>query len=193
MGSARPSPVPTSLAQLIHKRLQLAGSSPVARILDVDYRLSRAEPLAERANPFPAALLDGLAAVHYLVFKLGFHPRDIILSGDSAGGNLALALTRYVRDAPLPVSVLESSSFDAAAAGVTSLLPGGLILESPWCDIASTHIPERAGPNCSFVRNSASDIVGRHRKYHNNHLPHTPPLITASFMQPTARNGHTWE
>lgn len=143
--------------------------------MNVEYRLCRAEPItAKRENPFPAALLDGLAVVHYLIFTLGYHPRNIILSGDSAGGNVALALTRYLRDAPLPSkAALPNSAFNAEKEGITSLLPGGVLLQSSKCDLASTHNPERTGPNCSFLRNSASDINGIYRKCST---PHSKPM-----------------
>ncbi|KAF9033249.1 alpha/beta-hydrolase [Hymenopellis radicata] len=63
----------------------------VQRAFSVEYRLSKLD-----ANPFPAALLDGIAAYDYLVNVVGYDPSDIIVEGDSAGGNLALALTRYL-------------------------------------------------------------------------------------------------
>ncbi|KAG8747019.1 hypothetical protein FRC10_002819 [Ceratobasidium sp. 414] len=59
----------------------------------------------------------------YLVQKLGFKPQNIIIAGDSAGGNLGLALVRYLRDSP--------------KLGLG--MPGGLLLLSPWCDPAGTH------------------------------------------------------
>lgn len=54
----------------------LAHSTSVSRILDVDYRLSAAPPDTPR-NPFPAAVLDSLAAYRYLIHDLGFAPSDI--------------------------------------------------------------------------------------------------------------------
>ncbi|MCJ1376411.1 hypothetical protein MMC20_007653 [Loxospora ochrophaea] len=44
---------------------------------------------------FPAALQDGITAYAYLL-SLGIPASDIILSGDSAGGNLAIGLVRYL-------------------------------------------------------------------------------------------------
>lgn len=165
MGSAVAGGVHESLPKDILAHAQKHSSKPLKRILNVEYRLTRTTPLVQPANAFPAALIDGLTVVHYLVYDLGFHPRNIILSGDSAGGNITLGLTRYLRDAPLPASrsmdavTSSSSSLDS----VTSLMPGAMVLISPWCDVASTHIPERAGADCSFVRNAKTDIVGRYR------------------------------
>jgi acetyl esterase/lipase len=68
------------------------------RILSVDYRLAP-------EHPFPAALDDCLAAYHWLLER-DFRPGDIVLGGDSAGGNLALALLLQLRDVgqPLPAA-----------------------------------------------------------------------------------------
>ncbi|KAJ7733765.1 Alpha/Beta hydrolase protein [Mycena maculata] len=92
----------------------------VRRTFAIEYRLSSTFPYPV-ANPFPTALLDALAGYHYLVHTLRIPPEDIIIDGDSAGGNLALALTRYlVEEAALPA-------------------PGALVLFSPWCDIGKSH------------------------------------------------------
>ncbi|KAI1370942.1 alpha/beta-hydrolase [Hypoxylon crocopeplum] len=68
-------------------------------ILYVQYRL------ATPTNRFPAALQDALTAYSY-VLGLGVAPKDVFLSGDSAGGNLA----------KLPV-------------------PGGAMIWSPWVKV----------------------------------------------------------
>jgi acetyl esterase/lipase len=58
---------------------QVTGSS----IFSVDYQLAP-------EHPFPAALEDGINSYLWLVEE-GFSPRDIVVTGISAGGNLALA------------------------------------------------------------------------------------------------------
>ena len=109
----------------------------VQRIFAVEYRLSRAAPEDIPANAFPAALLDALAGYTYLVQSVGFSPQDIIVEGDSAGGNLALALTRYL---------IENN-------GLADLPPppGALILLSPWVDLSPTTPPpgSRAAENAT--------------------------------------------
>ncbi|CAE7178381.1 unnamed protein product [Rhizoctonia solani] len=95
----------------------------ISRILSVDYRISSTHPYPTIA-PFPSALLDALAGYVYLTRTLGFKPQNVIVSGDSAGGNLALALARYLRDSP--------------ELGLG--MPGGLILISPWTDPIETYI-----------------------------------------------------
>ncbi|CAB4394945.1 unnamed protein product [Rhizophagus irregularis] len=72
-----------------------------ARILVIDYRLAP-------QNQFPAALQDALAAYLYLLNPpkdAGFeplNPKNIVISGASAGGGLSLALGLAIRDAGLP-------------------------------------------------------------------------------------------
>ncbi|KZT20579.1 alpha/beta-hydrolase [Neolentinus lepideus HHB14362 ss-1] len=65
------------------------------RAFGIEYRLCSAAPF-EPANPFPAALLDALAGYRYLVSELGFDPQNIVVAGDSAGGNLSIVLIRYL-------------------------------------------------------------------------------------------------
>ncbi|PKB95809.1 alpha/beta-hydrolase [Rhizophagus irregularis] len=70
-------------------------------ILVIDYRLAP-------QNQFPAALQDALAAYLYLLNPpkdAGFeplNPKNIVISGASAGGGLSLALGLAIRDAGLP-------------------------------------------------------------------------------------------
>ena len=51
-------------------------------VLCFDYRLAP-------ENPYPAALEDAMKAWNYLML-LGYGAKDVIVTGDSAGGNLAL-------------------------------------------------------------------------------------------------------
>jgi len=66
-----------------------------SRAMLVSYRL-----LPE--HPFPAGLEDALAAYRFLLND-GVRPEEIVISGDSAGGNLALALLLAARDEGLPL------------------------------------------------------------------------------------------
>ena len=63
-------------------------------------------------HPYPAGLDDVFSAYQYLLSK-GKNPQDIIVFGDSAGGNLALALSLKLKEAGLPQPAL-------------------LVLISPW-------------------------------------------------------------
>lgn len=76
-----------------------------------DYRLAP-------ENPYPAALEDAMKVWNYLML-FGYGARDVILTGDSAGGNLALALSLKLKEE-------------------RRLLPRGLVLMSPWTDLTSS-------------------------------------------------------
>lgn len=70
----------------------------------------------------------------HLVFDLGF--RDILLAGDSAGGNLALMLLQYL--AGLNVSRSDSvNAIDKTLDRDSLVMPTGLLLFSPWCDLTA--------------------------------------------------------
>ena len=80
-------------------------------VLSFDYRLAP-------EHPYPAAMQDAMRVWNYLML-LGYGARDIILAGDSAGGNLALSLTLKLKEEG-------------------RLLPRGLVLMSPWTDLTSS-------------------------------------------------------
>ena len=67
---------------------------------------------------FPAAAEDAMKAWNYLMY-LGDGARDVIVAGDSAGGNLALSLTLKLKDEG-------------------RMLPRGLALMSPWTDLTQS-------------------------------------------------------
>lgn len=79
-----------------------------AQVVAIDYRLAP-------EHPFPAAYDDALAAYRALLSK-GIAAHRIVIAGDSAGGNLALALLQRLRDLGEP-------------------LPAGGVLFSPWADL----------------------------------------------------------
>ncbi len=78
-------------------------------VLTIDYRVAP-------EYPYPAALLDAVAAYQWLLEERQYAPEKIVVAGDSAGGGLALALVMYLRDHKIP-------------------MPAGLVLMSPWTDL----------------------------------------------------------
>lgn len=90
------------------------------RILMADYRLAP-------AHPFPAALDDSAAAYHWLL-QQGIPAQNIVVAGDSAGGNLTLTLLLKLRDSGAP-------------------LPAAAVCLSPVTDLTRDHAhPERRDP-----------------------------------------------
>jgi acetyl esterase/lipase len=61
-----------------------------AKVLTIDYRIAP-------ANPYPAALEDSVSAYQWLLDN-GYKAENIIITGDSAGGGLALATGLFLRD-----------------------------------------------------------------------------------------------
>ncbi|KAF8346984.1 Alpha/Beta hydrolase protein [Amanita rubescens] len=77
-----------------------------SRVFAIDYRLAP-------ETVFPGPLHDVVSAYFRLIDDLHIPPENIIISGDSAGGGLSLALLMYLRDNNYP-------------------LPSGAVLMSPW-------------------------------------------------------------
>ncbi|EGU12195.1 putative Monocarboxylate permease [Rhodotorula toruloides ATCC 204091] len=103
----------TLLSPKTHRALLCQISKETgARVLSIDYRLSP-------ETKFPGALHDAVSAYLYLTQDLDIPAGNILVSGDSAGGNLVTALMLYLRDEKLPQV-------------------GGAILLSPWVDLTSS-------------------------------------------------------
>lgn len=101
------------------------------RIMWAQYRLAGTPETC-----FPAAIQDAVTFYHYVV-SLGVDPANIIVSGDSAGGNVALALARYLQDSQTKLP-----------------LPGGVAVFSPWI-----HVTKTAGKDYDQENHSQSDIL----------------------------------
>jgi len=67
---------------------------------------------------YPSALNESVAVYKWLL-EQGYDSKKIVIIGDSAGGNLTLATTLYLRDNDIP-------------------LPAGNIAISPWASLEST-------------------------------------------------------
>lgn len=95
--------------------------------LQTQYRLATYEN-----SHFPAALQDAVTSYAYLL-RLGVKPQDIIISGDSAGGNMAIALLRWLEE------------FKKSATGLP--LPRAILLWSPWVDLTVQPAVLDSSPN----------------------------------------------
>ena len=70
-------------------------------------------------NPYPGPINDGMKIWDYLMHQ-GIGASKVILAGDSAGGNMALEISIRLREEK-------------------RLLPGALVLFSPWTDMTITN------------------------------------------------------
>ena len=93
-----------------------------ARVVLPEYRLAP-------EHPHPAALDDACAL--FAALREETWPAAIIVSGDSAGAGLTLALLLQLRDA----SPRDASPRDAGPRDAGQALPAGAILLSPWLDL----------------------------------------------------------
>jgi len=99
----------TNLQKDLVARISRASKS---RVLMIDYRLAP-------ENPYPAALEDSVTAYKWLIDNEGINPKNIVISGDSAGGGLTAATLLKLR-------------------GLEITLPAAAVLLSPWTDLDMT-------------------------------------------------------
>ena len=154
--------------------LQLHGGGYIQgnHNLHRDWAIARAEAMGSgtvymlnyRFYPdakYPAALEDAVAA-YQAMLRSGIPAKDIVVMGDSAGGNLALALALYLRDHNLAE-------------------PGCLALYSPWGDVG--HLP-------SHDMNQEKDMILGLRNpvmnaaVRNNHSYFQDTDIKAPYVSP---------
>lgn len=73
--------------QDVHNMLKLIAEKSQVQVVNVDYHLAP-------ESPYPNAIFDGVAVSLYFQKQLGL--KKIILSGDSAGGNIGLAVNKLL-------------------------------------------------------------------------------------------------
>ena len=177
-GYVRLSAHPTDLTAAIARGL-LRHVESVTRVFSLEYRLAVGKPF-KPAHPFPTQLLDALAGYNYLVNVVGFSPNDIIIAGDSAGGNLAHALTLYLTEYKDTTEVALPAP------------PGALILLSPWVDLGVTHINLPKGSAKALVVSDYISIVDDGTNYavdaftgvHERGIVETNPYISPASLDP---------
>ncbi|ANB15317.1 Say1p [Sugiyamaella lignohabitans] len=136
-------------------------------ILVVDYSLAP-------EKPYPTQLIEAATVYQELVDK--DHARKIILSGDSAGGNLAVVLSAHLKhhhpEAPLPETYVQ---------------PFAEVLISPWIKI----FPELEG---SYLENSDADILGLGaREWANAYISNDEKLLEVPWVSPLDSKPEFWE
>jgi acetyl esterase/lipase len=111
------------------------------------------------ANPFPAALEDSLKAYRWLLAQ-GTDARDIVISGDSAGGGLALATVLSLRDAGDP-------------------LPAAVICISPWADLTNRGASHVANAKVESVLRT--NVLNEWARYYTDESNLTNPLVSPVY------------
>jgi acetyl esterase len=133
-----------------------------ATVLSVDYRLAP-------EHPFPAAIEDALAAFHWAAAgsaRLGVDPSRIAVAGDSAGGNLAAAVSLLARNGDGPGPAMQALIYPVtdAVGGQRSRdeFAKGFLLTKADMDWFERHyLPpgtDHADPRVSMLR--ADDLSG---------------------------------
>ena len=171
--SAHPSSPTSAIERGLLKHVE-----PVTRLFSLEYRLAVGKP--KPAHPFPTQLLDALAGYNYLVNVVGFSPNDIIIVGDSAGANLAHALTMYLSECKDTTDVVIPAS------------PGAVILLSPWVDLGVTHINLPKGSAKTLIPSDYLNITSSGNKYatdafigpHGHEIAEINPYISPASLDP---------
>ena len=133
------------------ERLLTSGLADAAqaRVLVPDYRLAP-------EHPFPAALDDAHAAYQFLL-DAGYRADRMVVSGDSAGGGLAVALALRLRDAGEP-------------------LPAAMVMMSPWADL------ELKNPSCTTKAGVESllriDILEQWAEWYADGIDRADPFMS---------------
>lgn len=123
-----------------------------SRIFAVNYRKAP-------EYPYPYALNDAIHAYEFLLNQ-GIAPDDIVIAGDSAGGNLTLVTLLEIRDRNLP-------------------LPAGGVCMSPWTDL------DCKGDSIQFNKSKDPMIPSRRvttaGKLHANGMPLNDPRLSPLY------------
>ena len=129
-------------ARILASKLALATGFDV---LSFEYRLAP-------EHPFPAAIEDAVAMWDYLMY-MGYGARDVIVAGDSAGGNLALELALKLKE-----QGLQDTGPDADD-GVHCRRARGL--HRPRCRLVA---PVLQPALCRPARSAPDAGTGRHKR-----------------------------
>jgi acetyl esterase/lipase len=111
------------------------------QVLMAGYRLASTD---RKLCRFPAALQDAVTCYEHLLTVKNIPGSRIILSGDSAGANLAVALLRYITEHPdlyPPPSTNNDSGSSNNSQTATHphhhTPPAAILLWSPWVDLTA--------------------------------------------------------
>ena len=122
---------------------------------------------------YPSQICEGVEALNYVLTDLKRSPSDVLLAGDSAGGNLGLAILSHITH-PIP---------DVPRVQIESSLKG-LVLIGPWVSFSSDWP--------SHERNIRSDLLakGIGAKWSEDYLKGKP---TSSYAEAVTAPESWWD
>jgi acetyl esterase/lipase len=123
-----------------------------ARVLLLEYRLAP-------EHPAPAAI-DDVAVAYGELLTSGVEPGDVVFSGDSAGGGLAVAALVRLRDTLVP-------------------LPGAVVLLSPWTDATGDYDSMRSKVDEEVIL--TPELLAYWGGMYADGLPFDDPQVSPAF------------
>ncbi|KAI4932937.1 hypothetical protein J4E85_003340 [Alternaria conjuncta] len=125
---------------------------------------------------YPSQLKQAVELLHHLVHIEGRNPSDLILGGDSAGGNLILGLLSHLAHPHPEIAPLELPSMIHAA-----------LLISPWCSLTQTNTP-------AFVTNAQRDMFDARTlsRWATAFLGSTSPFAGDFYSEPVLAAPEWW-
>ena len=138
------------------------AANAAAAVLSIDYRLAP-------EHPFPAAVEDAFAAFRWATAesaRLGADPSRIAVAGDSAGGNLAAAVSLLARDDDGPDPAMQVLLYPIADAtggqwSRDAFADGFLLTKADMEWFENHYLPpgtDRADPRVSVLRADTSGL-----------------------------------
>lgn len=148
-----------------------------AVVVAVDYRLAP-------EHPFPAAIDDVVAAVHWAyreASRLGGSPDRVVLMGESAGANIAASVSVLVADeVPLAQQVLVVPSPDLAAGSQVADIEGSMLRVTDMVTIRQYYLGGDMALGAAFPASAMA----------SSELHRSPPTVIAlAGFDPTAPVG----
>ncbi|CAA9959902.1 hypothetical protein P3342_005280 [Pyrenophora teres f. teres] len=126
---------------------------------------------------YPTQLKQAVELMRYLVEAEGRNPSDLILGGDSAGGNLVLGLLSHIAHPHPEIAPLSLPSKIHAA-----------LLISPWCSLTQTNTP-------AFITNAERDMFDARclSRWATAFLGSSDPFAGDFYNEPVLAAPEWWE
>ncbi|OCT49003.1 putative lipase/esterase [Cladophialophora carrionii] len=155
-------------------------------------------------NPFPAQLLDGLIAYLSLLSPPdgSFHEpvpaKSIVFAGDSAGGNLAVALLQLL----LTLQRIGLPTIKFHGVDVSIELPAGVALNSCWADISRSMPSINKNAQFDYLDPPTAEGISKSDPLPDDLWPARPPraeifcnasMVAHPLVSPLAAHSELWK